>query len=109
MAYSEQLASRIQAALATHPAVKSKPMFGGLGFFHRGNMLVAVWGESLIVRVGAQAYKASLLAPDVAEFNITGKPMTGWVLVAADGIESERALKTWIDRAIDFVATLPPK
>ena len=39
----------------------------------------------------------------------TGKPMKGLVYVDPAGIETETQLSTWIERCLDFVATLPDK
>jgi hypothetical protein len=41
--------------------------------------------------------------------DITGKPMKGWLKVAADGYEDDAALKLFTKAAIDFVKTLPDK
>jgi len=41
--------------------------------------------------------------------DITGKPMKGWVMVAEDGFKSDSELKEWLDQAVNFVKTLPPK
>jgi hypothetical protein len=38
-----------------------------------------------------------------------GKPMAGWLRVDAEHVGTQRALKTWVDRAVKFVATLPKK
>jgi hypothetical protein len=37
------------------------------------------------------------------EFDITGRPMKGWVLVEAEGVEDDDQLKGWIQRAMKFV------
>src|SRR5262245_41686870 len=52
MAFDESLADRIRDALARQKGVEEKKMFGGVGFLLHGNMLVGVWKESLVVRLG---------------------------------------------------------
>jgi TfoX/Sxy family transcriptional regulator of competence genes len=84
-------------------------MFGGAGFLLNGNMLVGVWTDSLIVRLGPETYDAALLEPHVREFDITGRPMKGWVLVEREGVEDDEQLKDWIERAAKFVKALPVK
>ena len=84
-------------------------MFGGVGFLLKGNMLVGVWKNSLIVRVGPDGYEDALLEPHVKEFDITGRPMKGWIMVEPEGIERDDVLKGWIVRAERFVVTLPRK
>jgi TfoX/Sxy family transcriptional regulator of competence genes len=109
MAFDETLAGRIRDALARKSGVEEKKMFGGVGFLLNGNMLVGVWKDSLIVRLGPDEYEDALLEPHVREFDITGKPMKGWVMVAPDGVEDDDQLKEWIQRAMKFVGTLPAK
>ncbi len=109
MAYSESLADRIRTVLGPKAGVVEKKMFGGVGFLLNGNMLVGVWKTSLIVRVGAEQYDEALAEEHVRLFDITGREMRGWVLVEADGVESDAQLRAWIDRALDFVAELPAK
>ena len=43
------------------------------------------------------------------KFDITGKPMKGWILVSPDGTEDDDQLKDWIQRATKFVGKLPAK
>ena len=84
-------------------------MFGGVGFLLNGNMLVGVWKDSLIVRLGPDEGEVALLEPHVRAFDITGKAMKGWVIVKPDGVEDDEQLKDWIQRAIKFVGKLPKK
>ncbi len=84
-------------------------MFGGIGFLLNGNMLVGVWKNSLVVRVGSDDYDDVLLESHVKEFDITGRPMKGWVLVEPEGVEEDDQLKDWIERARRFVGKLPKK
>ena len=74
-----------------------------------GNLLVGVWKDSLIARIGKDAYNAALLEEHVSEFDITGRAMKGWVMVEPDGIDSDHQLNHWIDQATQFVRTLPIK
>jgi len=106
MAFSEPLAGRIRDALARKEGVEEKKMFGGVGFLLQGNLLVGVWKESLIVRLGPDGYEDALKEPHVKEFDITGRPMKGWVLVEPDGVEDDDQLKDWIQRAVKFVGKL---
>jgi len=108
MAYSESLASRIRDVVGSRGVVEKK-MFGGVGFLLHGNMLVGVWKDSLIVRLGVEAGERALDQPHVREFDITGKAMKGWVLVEAEGLAEDRELKAWVERAWRFVETLPAK
>ena len=109
MAFDEALAGRIRDALARKKGIEEKKMFGGVGFLLNGNMLVGVWKDSLIVRLGPDEGEEALLEPHVREFDITGRPMKGWVLVEPEGVEDDEQLTDWIERAMKFVRTLPAK
>jgi TfoX/Sxy family transcriptional regulator of competence genes len=109
MAYDEFLADRIRAALVRKKGVEEKRMFGGVGFLLHGNLLVGVWKDSLCVRLGPDQAKEALLEPHVEEFDITGRPMKGWVLVEPEGVEGNDELAGWIQRAVKFVGALPRK
>src|ERR1043165_8006692 len=98
MAFDENLAVRIRSALARKKGIEEKKMFGGLGFLLNGNMLVGVWKNSMIVRLGPDEGEAALLEPHVGEFNITRRAMKGWVMVAAEGVADDGAVKEWLQR-----------
>ena len=84
-------------------------MFGGVGFFLHGNMCVGIWKNSLIARIDPAEYKVALEEDCVREFDITGRPMKGWVLIEPDGVETDNQLSRWILKSLDFVRTLPVK
>lgn len=109
MAFSTILAARIQDALTQTRGITEKRMFGGVGFLLHGNMLVGVWKDSLIVRLGVESGEAALSKAQVKPFDITGRAMRGWVLVEAEGLDSDIQLAEWIEQALTFVRTLPPK
>lgn len=109
MAYSESPAERIRLVFARRPGITEKKMFGGVGFLLNGNMCVGVWKTSLIARLGSEQAEAALKEPNVVEFDITGRPMKGWVMVEAEGIETDEQLSRWSERSVEFVSTLLKK
>lgn len=109
MAYSSSLVLRLRHQLSRRQGVVEKRMFGGVGFLLHDHLLVAVWQDSLVVRLAPDAFDAALREPHVEPFEPTGRPLRGWIAVAPDGVESEASLDRWIDSAVRFVSTLPPK
>ncbi len=109
MPYDEQLAARVRRAVARRKDIVEKKMFGGVGFLLNGNMCVGVWKEYLIPRIGPERYEDALAQDHVKPFDITGRPMTGWVMVAPDGLETAGDLSRWITMSIAFTSGLPPK
>src|SRR5262245_4756788 len=97
MAFDEYLAARIRQRLARRKGIEEKRMFGGVGFLLNGNLLVGVWKDSLCVRLGPEQAEEALPEPDVKEFDITGRPMKGWVLVEAEGVTGDDQLRAGYD------------
>ena len=108
MAYNLKLAERIRSQLDGIPFVEKK-MFGGVGFLIHGNMACGVNKDNLIVRVDPEKHSALLKKPHAKSFDLTGKPMKGWLLVEADGCKTAKQLNAWIKESIEFALTLPPK
>lgn len=109
MAYDETLASRIQDILSGQPSLDAKKMFGGVGYLVQGNMACGVHKDMLIVRVGPEAFDDTMQLPHTRPFDMTGRPMKGWIMVEPAGFESEADLKQWVQTGVDFALTLPPK
>jgi TfoX/Sxy family transcriptional regulator of competence genes len=109
MAYSHALAERVRTAIGSRRDVVEKKMFGGVVFLLRGNMLVGIWRQSLIVRLGSEQAAAALKLDYVREFDVTGRPMKNWIMVDPDGLDTDAELAAWIERATAFVETLPAK
>src|ERR1044072_8159194 len=107
MAFSEALTVRIRQGLARRKGIEEKKMFGGIGFLLNGNMLVGVWKESLIVQLGPEEGDEEVREQHVKEFDITGRGMTGWVLVEPEGVQNDVQLSDWIQQAVKFVGKLP--
>jgi TfoX/Sxy family transcriptional regulator of competence genes len=109
MAFDAILAARMRAILTRKKNIEERKMFGGVGFLLNGNMLVGVWKDSMIVRLGHDQFDDALGEPHVREFDITGKPMKGWIMVDPDGLQDDDQLNHWIGRATTFVKTLAKK
>ena len=110
MAYDEELARRIHDLLDGVPGVTSKAMFGGLGFMVDDHMAVAAASDgSLMVRADPTDAEAWVDGTSVAPMEMRGRPMTGWLLVSAEGLDDDDCLQVWVDRGVAFVRTLPPK
>ncbi|MGH2451269.1 MAG: TfoX/Sxy family protein [Candidatus Limnocylindria bacterium] len=110
MAFDEHLAQRVRALLDARPDVDDRRMFGGIGFLIAGNMCCGVHGDDLIVRVDPGDC-AELMERETGArpFDMTGRPMRGWLFVAADATAEDPDLERWVRRAEAFASALPPK
>jgi hypothetical protein len=42
-------------------------------------------------------------------FDLSARPMRGWIVVSPEGIASDADLASWIDQGVAFAENLPPK
>ncbi|TMH52176.1 MAG: TfoX/Sxy family protein [Betaproteobacteria bacterium] len=109
MAYDEKLADRVRSALARHRRITEKKMFGGLAFMLKGRMCCGVLNDDLVVRVGPEHYAAALTRPYARPMDFTGRPISGFVYVAAGGVRGDAALAKWLRQAADHASSLPAR
>jgi TfoX/Sxy family transcriptional regulator of competence genes len=109
MAYDEKLATRIREVLAAREGVQEKKMFGGIAFLLYGNMACGVNGPDMIVRIAPEETDDALAEPGVRLFDMSGRPMKGWIMVAPGATTNAMDLRRWIDRGTGYAASLPPK
>ena len=109
MAYDEELAERVRAALGPVLGVTEIRMFGGLCYTIGGNMAVGVTGQDLMVRLDPASAEAALAEPGARPMDFTGRPMRGFVFVGPEGMKTNRSLRSWVDRSVVHASSLPPK
>jgi TfoX/Sxy family transcriptional regulator of competence genes len=109
MAYDEKLATRIRTLLEARDGIQEKRMFGGVAFMLNGNMACGVNGPDMIVRLPPEETDDALAEPGVRLFDMSGRPMKGWILVAAESTTKAKDLRRWVDRGTTYAASLPPK
>jgi hypothetical protein len=92
-------------------------MFGGVGFLLNGNtpalpiclanrtdqpgrcapgasVACGVNKDNLIVRIDPEKQNTLLKKPHTKPFDLTGKPMKGWLVVEADGVKTDKQVST---------------
>src|ERR1700716_894168 len=107
--YDEKAAERVRGVLSGRRDVVEKRMVGGMSFMVDGSMCCGVTGTALMVRVGPEGRESALARPHVRPMKFAGRPLAGFVCVDPQGYRTDKALATWVQRGIDFVATLPVK
>jgi hypothetical protein len=109
MAFDEQLANSVRKQLGRKAGLVEKKMFGGLAFLINGNMSVGVHGSDLIVRIAPETTDAVLKEPGARVFDLTGRPMKGWLLIAGAEVNDAAALVKWVRRGVEYASSLPKK
>ncbi|MGC1455315.1 MAG: TfoX/Sxy family protein [Nitrospirota bacterium] len=109
MPYNEKLEAMIDIAAKRWKDLEKKKMFGGVGYLLRGNMAFGIHKDSLIVRTDKEQGEKSLKDKNVQPFDITGKPMSGWVMVREAGWKGAAGLAKWLGIGKEYALSLPEK
>jgi len=110
VAYDERLADRIRELIADDLDLTEKKMFGGLAFLVGGNMAVAASGEgAILVRVEPAQSETLVATTSARPMEMRGRQMQGWLRVPADAVDTERELRSWVERGTTYARSLPAK
>ena len=109
MAYDVELAARIKILIGKNKNFEEKKMFGGVGFLINGNLACGVHKKEMILRVSPDHYAPLLKRANTRVFDLSGKPMNGWLLIEPAGMKTKAQLKAWISEGVTFAKSLPPK
>jgi len=105
-----ELVERFEAAAARHPDAKRRKMFGYPSLFSGGNYATGLFQDRWVVRLAPDDLAALLATPGAAPFSpMPGRAMTGWASLPADVVADDARLDAWIERALAFADSLPPK
>lgn len=107
--YNTKLELELDAAVKRWQYLEKKKMFGGICFLLKGNMCFGIWKDFLIVRMDKELGEHSLKLKNVRPFDITGKPMAGWIMVNEAGWKSATGLTKWLEIGKRFALSLPEK
>ncbi len=106
MAYDEGLEARIDEIADEWQGYEKKKLFGGMCYLKSGTMAFGIWKESLIVRCGPERHAECLGQQHTREFDVTGKSMSGLLMVAPEGVEEDRELAKWLRIGEEYSSSL---
>jgi TfoX/Sxy family transcriptional regulator of competence genes len=110
MAFDEDLAHRIRAALQGEPGVSEKRMFGGLGFLVAGHLALSASGQGgLLLRVDPARTEELVSRPHASRAVMRGRELDGWLRIAAQALETAEDLQDWLEIGVAYARSLPPK
>ena len=91
------------------PVVR-RTMFGYPAIFVQGNMFAGLHEERFVMRLPDEARTEFLALPGAVPFEpMPGRPMKEYVVVPAELLSDPDALRGWLDRALAYALSLPPK
>ncbi len=109
MGYSTELEEMVDALAGRWRGLDKKKMFGGICYLLNGNMGFGIYRDFLIVRLGPERAAERMKTKHVRPFDITGRPMKGWVMVGQGGWKGQGSLKRWLEAGREFALSLPRK
>jgi hypothetical protein len=109
MAYNLDLEKRLDRLSEPLGKFTKKVMFGGIGYLFRGNMAFGIHKQSLVVRTSAERAEELLKRDYFNVFDMTGRPMKGWLLVYPEGVKTDKQLEELLKLAVEFARSLPEK
>ncbi|MFC2036003.1 TfoX/Sxy family protein [Chloroflexota bacterium] len=109
MGYNQDLEDKIDRLIDRLGDIAKKRMFGGVGYLINGNMCFGIHKESLVLRTSLEKAEELMGSEYFTPFDITGKPMKGWVLVSPDVLETDDELVEMLTLSVTFAETLPKK
>lgn len=65
--------------------------------------------SDLIVRLAPEETATALSQANTRPFDLTGRPMNGWILVEPAGVKTDAKLSKWVQVAAKYAASLPAK
>jgi len=89
--------------------LEKKKMFGGICYLINGNMSFGILKDYLIVRMAPVLAAEKLNNEHVRAFDLTGKPLKGWVMVEKGSWNIRDELAGWLDIGRSFALSLPKK
>jgi TfoX/Sxy family transcriptional regulator of competence genes len=107
---SPELVSRFGELVPSDPRIERKPMFGYPAAFLGGNLMMSLFQESLVLRLGDEDRAALLKQPGAKTFEpMKGRPMKEYVIVPAALVKNDAAMSRWVARAVAHAGALPAK
>ncbi len=110
MAYDVELADRIRAVVQEEPGVSEKRMFGGLAFLVHGKMAVSASSQGgLLLRVDPAQTESLVNQQHVRRFEMRGRAMDGWLHVGVECLDTDDALRRWVNHGVAYARSLALK
>ncbi|MGM9473912.1 TfoX/Sxy family protein [Pseudarthrobacter sp. YS3] len=104
---------RFRSVVPEHPQVVVKPMFGNLGAFVNGNMFAGLFGPTIGVKLADADREVLESTERTVPFGPAERPMGGYTGLPEvwneEGDGDDARVRAWISKALDHVASLPPK
>ena len=105
-----EITARFHAVAPRHPTATLRKMFGYPALFVGGNYATGLFADRWVVRLTDADLAELLSAAGGDPFSpMPGRAMKGWGALPPAVVADDAALDSWIERAIAYASSLPPK
>ena len=105
-----ELVERFGAITAGRGDTDRRQMFGYPSLFVGGNLVTGLHESTWFVRLAERDREELLRLPGAGPFMpMPGRAMGGYTVMPASVVADEAAVRRWVELAIDFGRSLPPK
>ena len=105
-----ELIARFDAAADRHPDATRRKKFGYPALFVGGNLVTGLFADRWMIRLAPDALATLIALPGAGPFMpMPGRTMTGYAVLPTEVVADDAALDEWLEQAIAFGRTLPPK
>lgn len=109
MSLKVEMDSKVYKIISKWNNSKRKEMFGGYGYYLNGNMIAGIHGKNYVLRLGLDEAKIAIKLSIFKNFTVSGRVRKGWVIAKPDAFSDDEVLLEWLNKAKNFVDTLPPR
>lgn len=103
------LETRIDSYTFNFDRMIKKNMFGGRGYLLNGNMCFGIYKDHLLLRTSPNKAEELLKLDNIQPFDLTGRPMKGWLMIGMDFFKSDEKLNEMLEIGIKYVSRLRSK
>jgi hypothetical protein len=104
-----ELVATFGRVLDRFPDVKRRQMFGYPAAVIGGHLATSLHQRNWIVRLASDDQDAALRAGGAPFEPMPGRPMKGFISLPPAVLVDDDAIASWVERAIEYTRTLPPK
>ena len=106
----EELVRAFTATVQSLPGTELRRMFGYPCAFANGQMFAGLHQESMIIRLSEEERARFLDLEGASPFEpMPGRPMRQYVVVPPAMVTDEGPLRAWLEKALAYARSLPPK
>ena len=103
------LVERFAVVMDGYPDAARRKMFGYPAAFIGGNMATGLFADQWVVRLPDDEIEPAKASGARGFEPMPGKPMKAFVVVPAEDVDDDAAIRAWVERGLALARSMPPK